>query len=146
MHIVKKIDKRITSKIEINLWRILNKWFSRCLIIKTAQTVLLWMYLDSFGKLCTNINVFFKAILGIIKLGTKGIKVYFNLNLPLWIFSNECTIVNVLFTVFGIGIGMNTIIESYTPSILLSIQKNSENNCIKWYWELQLSMFSYYFY
>lgn len=99
-----------------------NKNCTNCIIVNVFG--FLW-------KLCTNINVFFKAILGIIKLGTKGIKVYFNLNLPLWIFSNECTIVNVLFTVFGIGIGMNTIIESYTPSILLSIQKNSENNCIK---------------
>lgn len=33
------------------------------------------MYLDFFGKLC--INIFFEVILEIIKLGLKGISVYF---------------------------------------------------------------------
>lgn len=34
------------------------------------------MYLDFFGKLCININIFFEVILEIIKLGLKGIRVY----------------------------------------------------------------------
>lgn len=54
------------------------------------------MYLDFFGKLC--INIFFEVILEIIKLGLKGISVYFEF---VYIFKEP------VFTVFGMNITVN---------------------------------------
>lgn len=56
------------------------------------------MYLDFFGKLCINITIFFEVILEIIKLGLKGISVYFEF---VYIFKEP------VFTVFGMNITVN---------------------------------------